>query len=75
MNPDVENQILQLMLKAERGWQCGQVGCDYVAKLKHNLRGHVEANHVEMAIKCNYCSKICPTNNALYMHIKRNHKS
>ena len=75
LHPDIENQILQLMLKAERGWQCGQVGCDYVAKQKGHLRNHVESNHVEIAYHCNYCHKICPTNNALIQHIKKYHKS
>ena len=75
LHPDIENQIIQLMLKAERGWQCGQVGCDYVTEHKHLLRGHVESKHVEIAIHCNYCPKICPTSRALKMHVYRNHKS
>ena len=74
VNPDIENQISQLMIKTEGGWQCGQVECDYVSNQKCNLRNHIESKHVDIGgIQCNYCPKVCPTNHAFSMHLKRNH--
>ena len=73
LHAEIENQISQLMIRTDRGWQCGQPGCDYVAN-KWSLRNHIESKHIDIGgIQCDHCSKVCPTRHALTMHIKRNH--
>ena len=73
LHAEIENQISQLMIRTDRGWQCGQPGCDYVAN-KWSLRNHIESKHIDIGgIQCDRCSKVCPTRHALTMHIKRNH--
>ena len=74
LDPDIENQISQLMIKTENGWHCGQPGCEYIKSSKVYVRNHIESKHIDIGgVQCDYCSKVCLTRNALTMHIKRKH--
>ena len=72
---DIESQISHLMIRTNKGWQCGQVECDYESINKFHLRNHIESKHVDIGgIQCNFCPKVCPTRHAFTLHLKRNHK-
>jgi len=51
-------------------WQC--LECEYVSKLRHNMRNHIESQHMEsQGYYCQHCSKFCKTKNALSLHKSR----
>ena len=43
LHPDIESQISHLMIRTNKGWQCGQVECDYESINKFHLRNHIES--------------------------------
>ena len=54
-------------------WRC--LDCGHTSKLKSDLSKHVEAKHIKSAgFYCGYCSKFCPSRNALQSHVSRQHR-
>ena len=50
--------------------------CGYSNKFLTNVKNHVEANHTPgylKSVQCGECEKVCPSRNALRMHVKRAH--
>ena len=48
--------------------------CDYQSNKSSNARHHVESKHLSLQYFCQYCDTVCPTKNALQVHIQRKHK-
>ena len=71
--------IESLMVREEdihRGvlWRC--TVCGHCSKLKTHVAFHVEAKHIESnGFHCTYCSKYCPSKNALQTHVSRYHRN
>jgi len=56
-----------------RHWHCHH--CDFNSVKRSNVKNHVESKHVQSTgFECSACMVICPTRNALNMHILRKHK-
>jgi len=54
-------------------WQCLQ--CSFSSKRCSVVKNHVEAHHIDSSgFVCPDCSTLCPTRNALTMHIGRKHR-
>jgi len=73
-NKDLEDPINSKMARVHDGnnsvWQC--IDCEYSSKQKHNVRNHIESQHVEsQGYFCPECNKFCRTKNALSLHKSR----
>jgi len=73
-NKDHEEPIISRMTRVQDGnlsiWQC--IDCEYSSKQKHNVRNHIESNHMEsQGYFCQECNKFCRTKNALSLHKSR----
>jgi len=73
-NKDHEEPINSRMTRVHDGnisiWQC--IDCEYSSKQKHNVRNHIESNHLESrGYFCHECNKFCRTKNALSLHKSR----
>ena len=55
----------------KRVWKCKQ--CDYTNKLRFTVKAHVETHISGQSHQCPNCDRVCPTRNALRVHILRNH--
>jgi len=54
-------------------WGCAH--CDFKSKYQSTVGYHVEARHFASdGVQCEYCVTICPTRQALKMHISRKHR-
>merc|ERR1711936_1042328 len=71
----LDDLICKNMQKDDLGiWHCLQ--CQFNSKRCSVVKNHVEAKHIESTgFMCSFCSTVCPTRNALTMHIGRRHKS
>ena len=55
-------------------WRC--TVCGHSSKRKTPVALHVEAKHIESSgFHCGYCSKFCPSRNALQAHVSRYHRN
>ena len=49
--------------------------CDFNTKYGSTCQNHIESKHMStIGYYCQYCNTVCPTRNALTMHIGRKHK-
>ena len=71
---DIESQIVSLMVRSDRGWECAE--CGYSTTNKQGLVNHIESKHVNIGgAQCPHCHKVCPTRHALQMHVSRQHQN
>lgn len=70
---EIQAEVLSKMYRdTNSSWHCSI--CSYAAKLKGDVRKHVESKHVQTnGYTCNVCGKFCPTSNALQTHRSRHH--
>ena len=55
-------------------WRC--IECGHSSRSKTDVAKHVEAKHIESSgFHCSYCSKFCPSRNALQAHVSRYHRN
>ena len=68
-------EINSMITSGEDGkFQC--TVCGHQSNNKNNLQKHIDAKHiVQDPISCQYCEKLCPSQNALNSHISRYHNS
>ena len=74
LHSDVDQVLFQNMWKDDEGNLCCKL-CDYRSRNSNHVKNHIESKHLEGYFKCEMCQKVCPTRNALNMHIHRKHKS
>ena len=49
--------------------------CEFSTKYLQTCKRHIESKHMSTTgYYCQYCDTVCPTRNALTMHIGRKHK-
>ena len=54
-------------------WGCAH--CDFKSKYQSTVGYHIEAKHfASYGVQCEQCSTVCPTRQALKMHISRKHR-
>jgi len=59
--------------RIEGNWHC--VLCDFSSKKTSHVRNHIESKHFQdVSFPCDMCPTVCPTRNALSMHVLRKHK-
>jgi aspartate carbamoyltransferase regulatory subunit len=59
--------------RTQRGvWSCRD--CAYSNARKEVVFKHVDAKHMDLMYRCDYCTKLTPTQHALKEHIRSNHK-
>lgn len=70
----MDGLLSQNMERREDGlWHCRL--CEYSSKKTTNVRHHIESKHFQgSGFNCPHCYQVCPTRNALNMHIHRKHK-
>ena len=69
---DVETELNSNMMKDINGvWKC--LLCDYSSRNSGHVKQHLESKHLSVIYSCLYCSKTCPTKNALSKHTFRAH--
>ena len=55
------------MVKDGSYWFC--TDCDYKSNKVTNVKGHIESKHIVHAgYSCDFCGKICPTQEAMRKH-------
>ena len=55
-------------------WGCAH--CDFKSKYQSTVGYHIEAKHFPSnGVQCEHCSTLCPTRQALKMHISRKHRA
>lgn len=55
------------MVKDGSIWFC--TDCDYKSNKVTNVRGHIESKHISHpGYSCDFCEKICPTQEAMRKH-------
>ena len=55
-------------------WQCNE--CGKMSKYITNMKGHIEANHVQgLKFNCSYCEKIFKSRASLRNHVSNFHKN
>ena len=70
---DVETELNANMTRDINGfWKC--LLCEYVSRNNGHVKQHLESKHLSVVYSCLYCSKTCPTKNALNMHTLRVHR-
>ena len=70
---DVETELNENMTRDIDGlWKC--LLCEYSSRMKGHVKQHLESKHLSVTYSCLYCSKTCPSKNALSMHTLRMHK-
>ena len=62
------------MYKDEAGfYHCSD--CDFRTKYSGTCQRHIESKHISSSgYSCQFCQTVCPTKNALTMHVGRKHK-
>ena len=79
---ELDRQVAALMTQSENMMTQGR-GKIYLHACKEcgkegqrvNIMNHIESNHMSgVCIPCNHCGKTLNTRQALYMHVRRNHK-
>jgi hypothetical protein len=71
---DYESLLAEFFTKVgQEEFSC--LACSYLAKKRHHMINHVEANHARSrhGHLCDFCLKVCPTKNALSAHKSRIH--
>ena len=53
-------------------WLCNS--CDYLNARKEVLFKHIDSKHYDVRYKCEFCSKLCPTQHSLSEHNRAYHK-
>jgi len=73
-NKEMDGVISMNMERQSDGlWHC--MICEYSSKKTTNVRHHIESRHLQgSSFGCHHCHQVCPTRNALSMHIHRKHK-
>ena len=70
IDEEIKSRILAI---GKSEFQCTE--CGHVTTKKTNLLRHIESKHMILeAIACKYCSKMCPSKNALSSHVSRYHR-
>ena len=65
-------EIGAMMRRLGTVWEC--IMCGKSSKYKNDITRHIESNHISSpGIKCDICSKISPTREALRQHNKMVH--
>ena len=50
------------------GFSC--LECEYISKMKSNIRHHVESKHLDLSYPCSACDKTQKSYKAWYLHMK-----
>ena len=72
---DIDEQIQSRIIVIGRSeFQCGE--CGQLASLKTNMWKHIESKHMApQPTPCMFCTKMCPSKNALASHVSRYHRA
>ena len=71
---EVEAKIISLVEKVGDGisnWKC--TVCGKIAKIKQNIKTHIETHLEGLSYPCNLCGKVSRTSNGLNLHISTYH--
>ena len=69
---DVETELNANMMKDMNGfWKC--LLCEYSSRNSGHVKQHLESKHLSVVYSCLYCTKTCPSKNALSKHTFRAH--
>ena len=71
---EVEAKIISLLEKVGDGisnWKC--TVCGKIAKIKQNIKTHIETHLEGLSYPCNLCGKVSRTSNGLNLHISTYH--
>ena len=70
---ELDTRIERMMMKQDDGcWHCSE--CDYMSRIKTNIKMHVESRHVVSAgFTCDICQLFCANRKALQNHYYRKH--
>ena len=70
MDEEIQSRIITI---GKSEFQCAE--CGQTARLKPNMWKHVEAKHMSpQPVYCAFCDKVCPSKNALNVHMSRYHR-
>jgi len=68
------SEVAEFLVKVSSNEYACQM-CQYRATKRHHVLNHIEAKHVQnTTYRCDYCTYVCKTKNALQAHKSRSHK-
>lgn len=70
---ELEEKILEMMMKKENMWHCK--GCGVSKTKKSNMKVHIEINHMNVPQPCSFCDIVSKNRPGLSLHVKKYHSN